>query len=97
LSGNGKSPSTPAAVDDRFIGDCLEHDRHISLPSMRSEETCYRADRIGGAVCQIDAAIAIEIDSMAAYRPGHELRKSNGTCERTIDRERIRFLFAHQQ
>ena len=64
---------------------------------MLLEEAGDAADRILGAVAEVDAPVAVEIDRIAALAAGHELRDADGAGEGTADNERVQPVFAGQE
>ena len=51
---------------------------HAGLPAVLAQEAPHRADGVGNAVDQVDAAVGVEIDSKARPVAGHELRQPDG-------------------
>jgi hypothetical protein len=61
------------------------------------QEAGDAADGVGGALAQVDAVVAVEIDGIVALAARHELRDAHGAGVGALDVERADAVFARQQ
>ena len=88
----GRGIRRVAAADFHRVGDGL-----AAAPAVLGEKTGDAADGVVGARREVDAAVAVEVDRIAAHARRQELRQADGPGIRALVAPRVAPLVARQQ
>src|SRR5262249_49432925 len=74
-----------------------QQDRLARFPTVDVQEVRHAADGVRARAAQIDGAVTVEVDRVAAHAPRHELRNADRAGIRALQREDVEARLAREQ